>query len=340
MKTGPVVFALCILASVGTGAPLPAHAQTETVTPIQVQASDAVTPTAFYYASQPVQGGAPEAADTLPADPAPTGPPLPPPPGFFRTDVSNPFGAPTMATTVQHPIYVNQPPSHWGYPGAMLRDLGSSEIIHTMDQYTGSYADNRYTVGVSYGLGYPIPAGYTIGRADIAAMIHAAASAGGPGLGRMYHLFFPQGVDVCPASGNCYSPDNPATFTACAWHNAITYGDIGTVVFTIEPYQNVPGCQVSPDHPVNGVVADSTDFSLSHEVFETISDPLLSAWHVRGSAGYEIADICSLSVLSKDGNYYTSDVPVTLGNKNQYVVTAVYSNALHACTYGEGGPTW
>jgi hypothetical protein len=25
---------------------------------------------------------------------------------------------------------------------------------------------------------------------------------------------------------------------------------------------------------------------------------------------------------------------------NAYVVTAIYSNAIHACTYGEGGPTW
>jgi hypothetical protein len=81
---------------------------------------------------------------------------------------------------------------------------------------------------------------------------------------------------------------------------------------------------------------------LSHEVFEAISDPMLNGGVGRLTlvgAGQEIADMCDLSVVAPDGNYYASSTPVRLGS-NKYVVTAIYSNAIHACTYGEGGPTW
>jgi len=263
-------------------------------------------------------------------------------PGFFPTDMTNPNSQPGLAAAQHHPVYVNQPPSHWGDPAALLRDLGVSEIIHVLDQYTGSYSDNRYILGTSYQLGYTIPADHTIRRADLATMVHAAASAGGAGSGQLYHLFFPQGVDVCVRAGVCYTPDNPATWTACAWHNEFIFSDIGPVIYTVEPYQNVPGCQSAPDHPVNGILADSTDTTLSHEVFEAISDPSLAGWVARHSlvaGGQEIADLCGLSVLASDGNYYFSSTPVRLGSK-EYVVTAIYSNEIHACTYGEGGPTW
>ena len=141
---------------------------------------------------------------------------------------------------------------------------------------------------------------------------------------------------------NCYTPDNPATFTACAWHNQMTFSDIGTVVFSVEPYQNNQYCSTSPDNQVNGVLDDSTDFALSHEVFEAISDPSVSGWfvhHTVGISGAEIADLCDLEVLAHDGNYYFDNTAVTLKNK-LYVVTSIYSNEIHACTYGAGGPNW
>ena len=343
MRICAVVFAVWSLAAAVAGVTCTARAQTETVTPIHVQPSDVVTPVASYYVSTPARGASQKAQDERPPDPPPTPEPLPPPSAFFPTDVSNPNDVPAVVITQHHPVYVNKAPSHWGNPAALLRDLGDSEIIHLLDQYAGSYADNRYTLGTSYSVGYTIPADHTIRQTDIAAVVHAAALAGGSGSAQMYHLFFPNGVDVCVRAAVCYTPDNPATFTACAWHNQMTFSDIGVVIFTIEPYQNVPGCQTSPDHPVNGVLTDSTDQVLSHEVFEAISDPSVSGWHVWhsvGVGGQEIADLCELSVLGSDGNYYFSGIPVRLGNGNEHVVTAIYSNEIHACTYGEGGPAW
>lgn len=45
----------------------------------------------------------------------------------------NPNGACTIA-------------SCWGDPEGFLNDLGKSDFIHVVDQYTGSTADDRYTV--------------------------------------------------------------------------------------------------------------------------------------------------------------------------------------------------
>ena len=332
-----------------TGASRATHAQTaaqtssqtDTIKLLKVRPSDNVTPVASYFVSTPVIGYTKPANDALPVDSAA---PIVPPasPGFFPTDVTNPNNLPGIPTLQHHPVYVNKPASHWGNPARLLRDLGVSEVIHALDQYTGSTANNRYTLGTQYGLTYTIPSDHTIRLADIAAMIHAAATAGGSGTGHLYHLFLPQGVDVCTRPGNCYTPDNYATFTACAWHNYIVFYDIGPVVYTIEPYQDAPGCRTSPDHPVNGQLTDATDSALSHETFEAISDPVPAGWVVHNSpvvGGQEIADLCELQVLASDGNYYWSAQPTTLGT-NQHVINAVYSNQIHACTYGEGGPTW
>jgi len=56
--------------------------------------------------------------------------------GYYPFDVGNP----------DHPVYVNNPVSHWGDPAGFLTDLGASDYIHTIDQYTGSTANHRYTL--------------------------------------------------------------------------------------------------------------------------------------------------------------------------------------------------
>src|SRR5262249_25756941 len=138
---------------------------------------------------------------------------------------------------------------------------------------------------------------------------HAAARQAGSGLGHIYHIFLPQGVDACFNATFCYSPDNLATWVLCAAHTATLFVDaVGLTVFTVEPYQNVPGCSVAPGATPNGQLADSTYYALLHEVFETISDPWpYSAWYVHALTfgyGNEIADVCeSLEVVN--GNIYS-----------------------------------
>jgi hypothetical protein len=131
---------------------------------------------------------------------------------------------------------------------------------------------------------------------------------------------------VCFAAGDCYSPDAPASFAFCAVHGYVNFGDLGHVLFTVEPYQNVPGCIVAQPSP-NGPVVDSMASVLSHEVFETITDPDLNAWWNRTSLdlfGAEIGDVCQNSTF----NYGSVEI-----NGKSYEVQPEYVNSLHGCAF-------
>ncbi len=256
------------------------------------------------------------------------------PPGFFPDDVSNPHNVPAVLVTAHHPIYVNQPPSHWGNVGAFLIDLGRSEFVHVLDQYVGATADNRYTLGTQFRTSdFPVPANHTLGVSDILTLAHAAAAIRGAGHDHMYHVFLPEGVDMCIDAQTCYSPDNPATWVFCAFHGSATFSDLGDVLFSVEPFQNVLGCSVAPGS-ANGQLADSTDNVLSHEVFEALSDPDLSSWWVHAftfANGEEIGDLC-IHAARVGAHVYWSN-PSILLNEHVYTVQPEYSNGMHGCSY-------
>ena len=181
------------------------------------------------------------APSTLHSNAAPEGNEIPgiAEPGFYPADVSNPLQVPAVVTTAHHPIYVDNEPSHWGNVGAFLTDLGQSDFIHLLDQYVGSSANNRYTLGTSFiAPSYPIPPNHTLLIGDILTLVHAGASITGDGFGHIYHVFLPKGVDMClgpPTQLQCYSPDNPSTFFFCAFHGSVTFSDKGHVLFSVEP---------------------------------------------------------------------------------------------------------
>ena len=259
-----------------------------------------------------------------------------PAPGFYGTDITNSFNNPGIVSAQHHSIFVNEPPAHWGDPLTFLSDLDQSRFIHVVDQYAGATADNRYTLGTSYLASLTLPANHTFQRSDIIALLHAAAALSGDGFGHIYHVFLPQGADVCMRPGFCYSPDDPANFAFCALHNAVTFTDaVGEVIFTLEPYQNIIGCSSPPRGTPNGPTADSTYTSLSHEVFETISDPEVIGWLNRAS-GEEMADLCDRYFVKPDGIAYTDAINSRL-NGYRYRIQAEYSNQVHACVYPAAG---
>src|SRR5258707_5060791 len=96
-------------------------------------------------------------------------------------------------------------------------------------------------------------------------------------------------------------------------------------------YQNVTGCQVASPSP-NGSLVDSTASVLSHETFETITDPDLDAWWSDVSLieqGAEIGDICE-PVGNGAGQFL--DPTFIVGGKN-YKIPLEYSNKFHGCTH-------
>jgi hypothetical protein len=257
-----------------------------------------------------------------------------PAPGFYPDDLVY-FGGPVVKDMLSHSVYLNASSCGgvakcWGNPEKFLSDLGKSTFIHVTDQYTGTSG--------TYGVGAHVFASLTmytnvIDQSDLFGLVHDAASALGTpsGYGHEYHVFLPPGVDTCfDESTECYSPDNPSTFVFCAYHGSLTFSDIGHVLFSVQPNQNVPGCQAAPPDP-NGILQDSTDSVLAHETIETITDPDIDAWISDSSllsSGAEIADLCEPTGNSKA---QFLDSIVTL-NGVKYELQLMYSNHYHACS--------
>ena len=191
----------------------------------------------------------------------------------------------------------------------------------------------RYPVGGTVSINRTLQTN-VLDQNDILSIVHAAAVKLSiqSGYSNIVHVFLPRGIDTCfDLTSICYSPDNPSSFFFCAYHGAVVFNDIGHILFSVEPYQNVPGCQVATPTP-NGDLVDSTASVLSHEFFETITDPDLDAWWSEASLierGAEIGDICEPIV---NGSAQFLD-PVFLVNGKNYKIQLEYSNKFHACTH-------
>ena len=247
-------------------------------------------------------------------------------------------GGPTIPFAVSHAVFINpggRCPSIaacWGDPEHFLADVGESNFVHLLDQYTGITANDRYSVGSRAVLTDPIAENPLL-ESDLIAILHGVVMQTRlNGYGHIYHLFLQPGIDTCfdpPGNHVCYSPDVPATFVFCAYHDSFTFPDLGHVVFTVEPWQGAgSGCEDPAEGAPNSQLIDSTDDTLSHEFSETVSDPDGTAWF-NGTAlpllGNEIGDECLF--LGPNGLIE----PTFKINKHLYRVQSEYSNTKHAC---------
>jgi hypothetical protein len=249
-------------------------------------------------------------------------------------------GGPVLDTTVQHATFINPsssclPNSCYGDPIGFLNDLNRSEFIHLTDAYVGDYSSNRYPDGTNYAVTGYTPsagAGKPFTDLDLARVAYYLASQSG-GFGDLYHLFLPPGQDVCFNStfSNCYSPDNGNTWFFCAYHSGVQDSAGNVVYYSVEPYQNVSGCNVGPGTP-NGPLADSTNNVLSHETIEAITDPQGTGWwnHLDTALyGEEIADECVFLLFTPTDVFW--DPSVVRLHRKQYAIQPEYDNAQHAC---------
>ncbi len=248
-------------------------------------------------------------------------------------------GGNTIHYTQHHAVFVNTSsacPANgcWGNPIRFLRDLGKSDFIHVVDQYTGDYADNRYTVGDAFTINYPVTPGKPLTDTDMETIAYSIEKhTGQSGYEQFVHVFLPPGQDICFDSSDsvCYSPDNLPTWFFCAYHGSFD-SDLGHTVYSVEPYQNVSGCNVGPNTP-NGQLADSTNSVLSHEVFEAITDPDGDAWWNtlnNGLYGQEIGDECSFLLFTPNAVYF--DPSIVKLDDHFYAAQPEYNNNKHACT--------
>lgn len=259
-------------------------------------------------------------------------------------------GGPVLGSAVSHNLFINCDTTCRHAvnfdPGQFLDDLGADQFVTLLYQYLngpGTIDTTPLTGSYTKGQGALVPAAYAsprpgasnpyYGQFPILLSVLSAAGQpgmGGGGFGHIYHVFLPKNVDTCFESPlgspttSCYSPDNGATFVFCAYHGSFTSSGV-RYLYSVEPYQDVGGCrnavhnQTLPNSYPGGDAADPAYSTLSHELFETITDPLGNAWWNVFSGGQEIGDICS-----EFDNFVTV-------NGKPYVMQSEYSDLHHIC---------
>jgi hypothetical protein len=103
--------------------------------------------------------------------------------------------------------------------------------------------------------------------------------------------------------------------TWCAYHGAIA--NYPNVTYTNLPYMTDAGYACG-EYSVSGLL-DGVSIVEGHELAETITDPLISAWW--DASGYEIGDKCAWTDLGT--------ITILLGN---FAVQPLWSNAANGCT--------
>lgn len=272
----------------------------------------------------PTRGASPTSSARRPKD------------GSFNTDLVFHRGA-AIGRVLEYNILVNcGDESCWG--GSISRfenDLNFSGFRHVSDQYMSGNQVTGYGVAGDVVVNYNDP--NVLWDSDINNILAAVAPAYGAGYNVEYHVFLPQNTTVCTQSGgggtHCYDPNGvvspppPPNTGICGYHYKADIAGVGHVIYSVEPYQQVFGCQ-SP----SGQLTDATASTLSHEFFESITDPDITAWYypTSDSKGGEIGDLC-----------LGDDASVMLHGESWYIQKE-YSNADHTCTFGapDGTPGW
>ena len=114
----------------------------------------------------------------------------------------------------------------------------------------------------------------------------------------------------------------------CAYHSFInTNNTVGGVILYVNvPYPDPRGCFGNGTSPNNEATADSAATAASHEITETITDPLLNAWFT--AQGNEIGDLCNQFF---DVNTYDNGLANQSWNGFQFELQTEYDNHSGQC---------
>jgi hypothetical protein len=142
------------------------------------------------------------------------------------------------------------------------------------------------------------------------------------GLGQIFMVF------TAPGEGSCFDSSGAscAYNNYCAYHSHYMSGST-PIIYSNEPYGDPTYCQVSGAPSPNGdLAADTAATAASHELTESLTDPLGNAWFT--SQGNEIGDLCA---------YQYGTVNWDGGNANQmwnggfYLLQTEFSNHTGQC---------
>jgi Phosphate-induced protein 1 conserved region len=189
-------------------------------------------------------------------------------------------------------------------------------------------------------------------QAEISRLIGAGRLPTGTGANApIYFMITPTDVNVCLGGGQC------ASNNFCAYHDYFTLSG-APVLYASVPFEvwangSVKGCQddgtsvyQSPAGPYHGDPGYQIADNLSHELSETITDPLINAWFAGGN-GSEVGDLCeayaSVSDTRKDvsslayspilsGGASAGTLTDQLFEGDYYYTQTEWSNARNACS--------
>jgi hypothetical protein len=190
-------------------------------------------------------------------------------------------------------------------------------------------------------------------QTELASLIaaHRLPSPSAPGSGStpIFFVITPVDVNVCLSGGSCVSN------SFCAYHDYFALGG-SDVLYASVPFSvfasSSKGCQTDGNSIYETPVGPGGDQAyniaddLSHELSETITDPLINAWYTTN--GYEVGDLCEAYGATADPGKGLSPLAYSPAfgvastgylydqviNGDQYYNQTEYSNGAGQCLAG------
>lgn len=161
------------------------------------------------------------------------------------------------------------------------------------------------------------------------------------GLGEEYFVYLPQHVGECmdPSDSDCYDPKSQGGY--CAYHSYV-FATMSTL-YAVVPYDNVTGCvagNAGQNQPVESPNADDADPAISdtsHELSETLTDPLGTAWYSGVNSG-EIGDQCAYTFGPATRGFYPSGEFNQAINGDVFWTQEEWSNLTKSCLQRTADP--
>jgi len=256
---------------------------------------------------------------------------------------------PVMHTYTAYVIFWLPPGKHYEPQGSDTRfeqlvqgyfqDISGSDFYNVVTQYwdfTHGPMQNSVTLGGTYLDTQPYPHKGTesdpLRDDDVREAITRAMQATGwtasPNVGFFVITGF--GINECGSSDACTFSRNGEAF--CAYHSRVGARETPTI------YSYIPvvrGCDFLPTYsrhpsPHGDRLADAVLSSISHEHFESATDPFGDGWYASHSHDGEMADLCvdQFGTVAADGGN------VTLGNGHRYILQSEWSLTDRACVLG------
>jgi hypothetical protein len=225
-------------------------------------------------------------------------------------------------------------------------DVGGTRFFGLLTQYWDQHGPvrNVATLGGTYLDQQPYPHAGTranpLSDDDVSAEIARVRALEGWKVtdGAAFIVMTGYNVQECATFSNgrsCTFPDSAGN-AYCAYHSYVPYAygdgsrDFMPYIYVSDNYL----CSYLPSFannsiPYGDLYADGAIDSLSHEQFESVTDPMGNGWFDNDPSGGEIADKCETTFGDARANGST----VQLNHGHSYVIQEDYSNRSSSCGY-------